>query len=210
MGVLAESRVIESAMTAEEWYRRAAQRDVAIAQYYLGITLQKRGFDRWPEAETWLQKAAEAGIGEAANALAAMYSLGYTNQNSEASAVEWLKRARSLGDTSACAWLGQFYLTDERRKNSDLAEAYLREGTDLGDALSKAILGDLLIERPNQLQQREGIQLILEAADNGVSSALRRLSELYSTGRFGFPVDAEKATEYSEKFAEALKSESNS
>ncbi len=80
-----------------------------------------------------------------------------------------------------------------------LLERYAQEAADHQDPLGRRVLGDLLLERAlsahpvdRTLEQR-GYRLLLNSAERGTRTALRKVGELYLEGRQGFTDEAGEA-----------------
>jgi hypothetical protein len=88
---------------AAVWYRRAAEQDVAEAQFNLGVRYAKgEGVpqdDR--EAVSWFRSAAEQGDADAQANLGVMYVQGEGVPQDHREGVGWIRRAAEQGHTGA-------------------------------------------------------------------------------------------------------------
>lgn len=91
---------------AERWFRKAADRGCAKAQFMLGLLLSDvdDSLDR-TDAEAWLWKAAEQGYADAEFELAGCYEIGYGVLKSREKAVELYRRAAAHKHPRAVACL---------------------------------------------------------------------------------------------------------
>jgi TPR repeat protein len=93
----------QSKEEVEEWYRLAAERGRAEAQYYLGI-FYARGFgvpQSYTKAVDYFTLAAEGGSTEAQLILGSMYRIGYLVGQSDEEAAKWYSLAAEQGDERA-------------------------------------------------------------------------------------------------------------
>lgn len=126
--------------------KKAAEQDLADAQYNLGVCYKKgHGVNQdFKEAIYWYRKAAEQGNTDA------QYNLGVSYENGEGvskdlkEAVFWYRKAAEYGDTEAQFLLGLFYY-DGDGVNKDLKEAvyWYRKAAEQGFAEAKEALRKL-------------------------------------------------------------------
>ena len=85
--------------TAVEWFRRAAGRGNADAQYNLGVLyIQGKGVPQWfAEAARWFRMAAEQGEGSAQYSLGIMHKEGDGVPRDSVQAYMWLSLAAEQG-----------------------------------------------------------------------------------------------------------------
>lgn len=96
---------------AFQWCQRAADGNLAWAQYNLGLMYQKgEGVDRSDaEAAHWYQLAAAQGFADAQQRLADLYYLGHGIPRSYTQAALWYRRAAEQGNARAQFQLGHLY-----------------------------------------------------------------------------------------------------
>ena len=96
---------------AFEWCQRAADGDLAWAQYNLGLMYQKGEGVAPSEAEAahWYRLAASQGFADAQQRLADLYYLGQGIPRSYAQAALWYRRAAEQGSARAQFQLGYLY-----------------------------------------------------------------------------------------------------
>jgi TPR repeat protein len=113
--------VAQDSHQAIAWYTRAADRDLAVAEYNLGY-LYQMGTGIAPEPRTaahWYERAAAQGNAEAANNLAMMYADGSLGAHDLARARLWLKRAESAASKEVAATLAENLVALERDMSPD-------------------------------------------------------------------------------------------
>ena len=96
---------------AFEWCQRAADGELAWAQYNLGLMVQKgEGVARSEtEAAHWYRLAASQGFADAQQRLAELYYLGQGIQRNYTHAALWYRRAAEQGSARAQFQLGHLY-----------------------------------------------------------------------------------------------------
>jgi len=96
---------------AFEWCRRAADADLAWAQYNLGLMYQKGEGVAPSDAEAlhWYRLAASQGFADAQQRLADLYYLGQGIPRSYTQAALWYRRAAEQGNARAQFQLGHLY-----------------------------------------------------------------------------------------------------
>lgn len=96
---------------AFEWCQRAADANLAWAQYNLGLMYQKGEGVKRTEAEAahWFRLAALQGFADAQQRLADFYYLGQTIPRNYTQAALWYRRAAEQGNASAQFQLGYLY-----------------------------------------------------------------------------------------------------
>jgi len=96
---------------AFEWCQRAADGDLAWAQYNLGLMYQKgEGVaPSAPEAAHWYRLAAAQGFADAQQRLADLYYLGQGVPRNYTQAAQWYRRAAEQGSARAQFQLGHLY-----------------------------------------------------------------------------------------------------
>ncbi len=113
-------------MEAVKWYRKAAERGDATAQYFLSFYyLSGAGGveSNRSEAVKWCRKAAEQGLSDAQAALGSCYANGYGVPKDLVEAYKWFNIAASQGEKSVGDWRERLALS---MTPSQLAEAQRR------------------------------------------------------------------------------------
>ena len=131
---------------AVRWFRLAAEKGHATAQYNLGIKYQTGdGVEKdSAEAAKWYLLAADQGTGHAKARynLGVMYATGDGVQKDPLEAVLWYRKAAELNYAKAQANLGFMYATgDGVRRDPAEAVAWYRKAADQGDATALYNLG---------------------------------------------------------------------
>lgn len=189
---------------ALDWYRKAALKNYAPAQYKLGYCYEMgRGVGRnVTEAMKWYGKAAENGMGEAEQAIARlqqpaappqpryspseMYNRGimaYKENNFE-EAVDWFRQAADLGNTNAQCYLGFCYERGEGvDKDQEEAVKLYRCAAEEGNPTAQYNLGSCY-ENGRGVNQiyHEAINWYTKAAEQGYQSAQKALERLARHG----------------------------
>jgi WD40 repeat protein/serine/threonine protein kinase len=108
--------IAKNEVEAVQWYRKAAERDLAIAQNNLGICYcHGQGVARDEmEAVQWLRKAADQGYAPAQYNLALCYARGKGVARDELQAIPWLRKATDQGNLPAKEMLKQLTEQDNR------------------------------------------------------------------------------------------------
>ena len=117
-------------------YRKAADGDVACAQYWLGICYEMGegvpGSAR--EAASWFRRAAEQGDAPACTKLGNMYRCGNGVPRSSEEAVRWLTMAADRGYVPACRSLAMMYEKgDSVPRSKELAIEWYQKAADNAD-----------------------------------------------------------------------------
>ena len=109
---------------AAKYYRAAAEKGLAAAQYDLGYLYEQgRGVERdLKQAAIWYRKAALQGDPEAQNNLGVLYATGQGVRHHDAEAVRWYRLAAAQNDPEATSNLGSMYLQG-RAVKKDLGRA---------------------------------------------------------------------------------------
>jgi hypothetical protein len=129
---------------AAQWYRQAATRGLAAAQYRLGTLLESGiGLARdEPAAALWYRQAAERGDADAQNALGVMLAQGRGGPRDEAAALDWYRKAAA--QDHAAAQFNLALLLDRGRdaaQGSDEVLGWLRRAAAQGHAPALNNLG---------------------------------------------------------------------
>ncbi|MEG3639588.1 tetratricopeptide repeat protein [Magnetococcus sp. PR-3] len=134
-----------------EWMKKSAQQGNIEAQYLLGKKYaqgynedtEAPSHETWQKAHDWLQKAALAGLPDAAHELAYLYNEEWGGQANPEQTVIWMKKAAHLGMTNAMYWLAEGYMHGKNNLPQDHNQAYqwLKTGADHHHyACAKAII----------------------------------------------------------------------
>jgi|GEM_PF-6651388 len=118
-------RHCERSTEAAKWFRMAAERGHARAQFLLG-ELYDNGIgvpEDVAEAINWYRKAAEQGNADAQTQIGQCYLEGYHLPKDVGEAIKWLCRAALQGDRSGQISLGKFF-RDDQDAARDYCEAY--------------------------------------------------------------------------------------
>jgi TPR repeat protein len=110
---------------AAMWFRKAADKGVAEAQYYLGLQHDdgQGVIHSHVRAAAWYQMAAKQGYAPAQNNLGLLYELGEGVPKSFSLAEMWFRKAAEQGQAGAQAWLGDNYYYG-RGVPKDYGQAY--------------------------------------------------------------------------------------
>ena len=148
---------------AAEWYRKAADQGLAVAQNSLGWLYENGwGVSRdYAKAIEWYRKAADQGLAAAQNSLGWMCENGWGAPQDCAQAVTWYRKAELQGNANATYNLGRMYENGLGVQQDDLqAVAWYRKAADLGNQDACHTYGDLLFNG------RLGVEKNVSAARN--------------------------------------------
>jgi TPR repeat protein len=197
---------------AASWYRMAAQKGYAPAQYFLAAELYQYevvypAFAECDEAFNWLDKAVSQDYVPAMTLKGWLHAMGPCNMADYPLGIEWLKKAAERGDARADFWLGEFYSHHREGVVVNEAEAakYYFKGAQLGDAESQKTIGYWLLEAsgpgpeydvPAGFKELVGVapsvagalEWLQNAAEQGDRDAACGLAGIYMEGR-GVPKD---------------------
>ncbi|MCH8491515.1 MAG: hypothetical protein LAT81_16550 [Oceanicaulis sp.] len=168
------------------WFRRAAEQEHAVAQFYLGnMYLFGRGVDRdYSEAVHWYRLAAEQGDSLAQKELGRFYLIGRGVPQDHAEAVIWFRRAAEQGNLRAHIFLGNMYELGQGGRQ-DYAEAvhWYRLAAEQGDSLAQQELGYMYMKgRGVRQDYSKALHLFRNAADQGHAGAKANLGFMYRDG----------------------------
>jgi uncharacterized protein len=165
---------------AFELYLRAANQGYVPAQNNVAsMYLNGEGVDKdYAKAAEWYKKPAEQGIPLAVNALGGMYYQGWGVPRDPTKGLEMIMRAAESGLKVAQANAMQIMLTEARSGN-------------VGAMHNVATL--CLRGWGGEHKPEECLQWYEQAAQHGADASRNTLVEIYDTGKFGIPVDKEKA-----------------
>jgi TPR repeat protein len=131
---------------AVEWFRKAAERGDAKAQYNLGTAYDKgQGVAQdYAQAAQWYRKAADQGLPQAQNNLGILYKQGQGVPQDYAQAAGWFRQAADVGFAQAQYNLGLAY-RDGQGVKQDRGQAlqWLQKAAAQGDEQAQADLNPL-------------------------------------------------------------------
>ena len=142
----ARSTIPRNPAKAARWFRKAAEKGGAAAQFNLGILYDTgRGVPRdLGAAVTWYRKAAEQGFAEAQFNLAQMYRRGEGAESDAAEAVKWLLKAAKQGHVVAQFNLSHMYEHGVGVDKDDTEAAnWCREAAEQGHGDAQYNLGQM-------------------------------------------------------------------
>ncbi|KAF4628373.1 hypothetical protein G7Y89_g9778 [Cudoniella acicularis] len=167
------------------------------------------------EAFTLYQSAAKAGHAAAAYRTAVCCELGNDEgggtRKDPLKAIQWYKRAATLGDTPAMYKVGMILLKGllGQPKNPREAVGWLKRAAERADAENPHALHELglLFEQPQSAEgsvvrdEAYSLQLFQQAADLGYKFSQYRLGSAYEYGLFNLPIDARQSIMWYSKAA---------
>jgi TonB family protein len=153
-----------------------------------------RGVQQDPEqARHWVAKAAEQGYPDAQSAMGMLAMAEADTPNPEAAMV-WFRKAAAQGNAPGMFMVAMHLLDTEK---FDEGEALLMQASDKNFPIAQAMLGTILVDREDAVEQLHGIALLERAATKNISEAIYKLAECYATGRVVDRNDAKAAKLYS-------------
>ena len=170
---------------AARWYRRAAERGHAEAQFQLGLMyLNGQGVRHaYDAAACWLREAADHGHALAQRNLAVLYFKGEGVPRDHAAAVEWLNRAACQGCVSAQMDLARVYLKGDGVQNPAAAVAWLQPLAEAGHRDAQYYLGLMYYDgRGVSRDPAVAAMWLRRAADQRHHEAEYRLGLMYRDG----------------------------
>jgi TPR repeat protein len=180
IGVIADDQ--GNLTEAVKWYRNAADRGLAVAQYNLGNSYRRgRGVAQdAAQAVNWFGKAAGQDFVHAQLALAAMYAAGEGVPRDPVRAVEWVRKAADKGNAQAQFEMGTAYTNGFGVAQSDQqALQWYRLAADKGHAAAQYSLAFMYENgQGTAAQLDEAVKWYRRAAAQGdadAQAALRRL-----------------------------------
>lgn len=185
---------------ALRWYRRAAERDHAEAQYHLGLMhLNGQGVQHAHDAAArWLRAAADQGHALAQRNLAVLYFRGEGVPRDHAATVEWLNRAAVQGCVSAQMDLARVYLKGDGVQDPVAAASWLHHLAEGGHRDEQYYLGLMYYDgRGVSRDEAVAATWFRRAADQWHHEAEYRLGLMYRDG-VGVPQDLGIAAEWVE------------
>ncbi|KAG0227535.1 hypothetical protein BGW42_002894, partial [Actinomortierella wolfii] len=179
------------------WYRKAAERGNATAQFMLGEIYENgHGVDASDvEAATWYRSAAVHGVDKAQIKLGGMYEDGRGVQQDDVEAVRWYLMAANQGQDGAQIKIAWMYTEGHGVRQSD-AEAikWYTKAAEQGNATAQNNLGRLYKEGQGVEQSDiEAVKWLTKAVMQGIAAAQRNLAWMYREGRGVEQSDVEAA-----------------
>ena len=191
--------IVENDVVANEWYRKAAEKGYAKAQYRLGIQLYygygtPGDFDQaaqWKRAAKWFRAAAQQGYAKAHGWLGYMHEQGIGLPVSMTEAVKWYRKGAALGDNKSLYSLAQIQSDrSDRNRVADVpvdddaaVKNYLKAARN-GDYWSAQNLERLFYEGRTSLKPEELVQLFADLARRTTDGTGQlHLARIYLEGR---------------------------
>jgi hypothetical protein len=184
--LMGPGRAENSPVEAAEWFRLAALRGSARAQFILGwLHLEGKGIAKdVKQALDWFRRAAENGHTRAQFQLGTIYYFGQGAAPDTAQAVRWYRQAAENGDIEAQYNLALLFLRGEcQEANPTDALRWLRSAAEGGSAAALLKMGDLCIrghQTPKDVVAARAYYA--RAAARGSSQASARLAGLDESG----------------------------
>lgn len=187
-------------LEAYNWYLKAADLNIAEAQYHLGEIFEKGGMgvnQNYTEALSYYSKAAKKEHTEAENNLGNLYYKGLGTSQNFPEALRLFKKAAEKGNASATNSIGVMYVKGEGGLGQNYAEAlkYFRMAAVLGDINALSNIGNMYYNGLGVKTNYEtAFKYYRRAANNGNYEAIYRTAVMYERG-IGTeknPVEAER------------------
>jgi len=176
-------------LEAAKWFRQAAERDHAMAQWQLGSMyligrIGNEGLDKdFYQARVWFEKAANNGESLGMESLGRIYANGKGVAKNYSTAIKWFERAIEKGNRGALVALGSMHETGKvAPKDKERAMEFYRKAASLGDYSAGSILKDVPL------------------AEQGDAEAQYRMGDLWLSGR-GVVEDIDEGLRFLEKAA---------
>jgi alpha/beta superfamily hydrolase len=144
IGVIDGEERAQDRTQAFEWYRKAAEQGLAVAQLNVGIAYDEGlGIPQdYTQAIEWYRKAAEQGLVNAQLNLGYKYEKGQGTLQDYKQAIAWYRRAADQGDANAQFNLGVMYANGQGAPQSyGQAISWYRKAADQGYAKAQYGLG---------------------------------------------------------------------
>jgi clan AA aspartic protease (TIGR02281 family) len=179
--------VAQDYAAALNWYRKAADQGLAVAQNNLGMMHEKgQGVAQdYAAALNWYRKAADQGYAPAQHSLGFMYDSGRGVLKDDVAAASWYRKAADQGDAHAQSNLGIMY-AQGRGVTQDYAAAlnWYRKAADQGDAHAQNNLGAMHEKGQGVAQDyAAALNWYRKAADQGLAIAQNNLGMMYEKGQ---------------------------
>jgi TPR repeat protein len=158
---------------AKTWYRKAADRNMAEAQFCLGRLLHEQDGAFVAKVEQWWRRAANGGIGEAQYSLAALLKTK-SDAASQSEAKKWMASAASTGNAAALYEEGALA---HERKDIDQARSFWHQAANAGSVDAQLRLGSLAHEEGEPEAAAAWWGEAAKAGDPGAQLALGDLAD---------------------------------
>jgi len=197
--------VAKDEVEAVKWYRKAAEQNLAQAQYNLGVSYANGLGVAKDEAQavSWYRKAADQNLAQAQFNLGLRYANGQGVAKDEAEAVKWYRKAAEQNDAQAQFNLG-FCYANGNGMAKDEAEAveWYRKAAEQNDAQAQNNLGACYAKGQGVPQdEAEAVKWYRKAAEQSLALAQNNLGACYAAGQ-GVPKDEAQAVRWYRKAVE--------
>ena len=200
--------VYRSYEEAVKWYRKAADRGDARAQFMLGYCYDKgNGVPQSnEEAVKWYRKSADQGNAMAQNNLGVCYETGNGVPQSNEEAVKWYRKSADQGHAYGQFMLGACYTVGHGTPQSyNEAVKWYRKAAEQGNTDAQYMLGYCYAMGQGVPQSyEEAVKWYRKAAVQGNAVAMEYLAVCYENG-YGIRKDKSQAKYWREKAAVAEK-----
>ena len=189
---------------AARWFRLAAEKNDALAQFALGLMYDEgKGVPSdMAEAVRWFRKAADQGLAEAQLNLGVCYAKGEGIMPDQAEAAKWYRKAAEQGDVQGQSRLGLACLEGIGvEKNDSEAVKWLRRAAYQNDPVAQFFLG--MLYRDGKGVGREPVEAVKwyrRAAEQGYAEAQYWLGHVLLQGD-GISPDGTNAVQWFQKAA---------
>lgn len=176
--------ILVSRREAIKWYRKAADRGNANAQFNLGVLYTTGDTNNPAEAAKWYQKAAVQGHANAQFKLAVMHKHGIGTPVNHEEAIRWYQKAAGQGHCEAQFNLGLIYY-DGSDKEANYKEAikYFQKSAEQGYAKAQFNMGVMVFNgQGTPANVTEAIKWYEKAAIQGHIDAQINLGNIYLKG----------------------------
>jgi TPR repeat protein len=174
----------------------------------LGCMYEWNGFDEGPEKAQEMRgllwRATARGHADATYCLATLAPLGKQRD-------ELLVKAGELGNRAAQRDLGAYYATGNWTGPKDpvIGLQWYSRAAELGEDDAQYNLGFMyILGEGTTADVNRGLLWLQRSAEQGHTGAMRLLSDLYTNGYYGVPLDANEAERWERRLHEAEKAQS--
>ena len=190
---------------AAEWYRKAADQNLAEAQHMLGICYEAGyGVSKNQQvAIGWVRKAADKNFAISQMLMGSWYMSGHIVKKDRKEAVRWYRKAAEQGNADAQLLLGNCYLIGAGvSADRQEAVAMYRKSAEQNNAAGQLQMG-LLYDYGLGVKKdhMEAANWYRKAAEQGLAEAQYRLGKCYEDGD-GVSRDLSEAIKWYRKAAE--------
>ena len=141
--------------TAVQWYRKAAEKGFAPAQFSLGLCyVHGKGVPQdYHQAVAWYESAAQQRNSDALLNLAYLYHNGLGVPKNEAQSFDYVRQAAEAGSADAQFQLGMEYQDGEHgvQPDKDIARKWLRRSAEQGDVAAQFNYAMMLKAQPAEV-----------------------------------------------------------